>query len=209
MKIHHYDSKTGEYLKTSTARVDPLDKTKNLIPANATSLVLPTLKSNEAAVFINNAWQAVPDHRGTTFYKKSDGSKVTLPLGMAPDATISATLPASIVLKNAKLTKQDEVRNAFLLDISAPVAVASVSYHAGIDSGIKLDGAVRLAVKAGQTSVVFTDINNQPNTLTIAQADAVVIAVGTDYQSKFLRKQQAMVSIANASDLTSVNAITY
>lgn len=68
MEIHHYDRVTGEYLKAGTARQDPLDRGRYLIPAHATDIQPPATAANEAAVFTGGAWVKTPDFRGTSYW---------------------------------------------------------------------------------------------------------------------------------------------
>ncbi len=68
MKIYHYKRTTREFCGESNARPDPKEKGRFLIPACATTIAPPTVKANEKAVFTDNAWNVVEDHRGTTVY---------------------------------------------------------------------------------------------------------------------------------------------
>jgi len=54
MKIYHYN-KDGVYIKEGTARPDPLDKGKFLIPANATTEKPPVCSKSEE-VYFTNKW---------------------------------------------------------------------------------------------------------------------------------------------------------
>lgn len=62
MKIYHYHPITGELLSEGFADPSPLEAGVFLIPANATEFAPPKTKANEVAVFIDNKWQAKPDH---------------------------------------------------------------------------------------------------------------------------------------------------
>ncbi len=108
-----------------------------------------------------------------------------------------------------KEQREIEVRKAFNADANKPVVVNNITYHGGIDSAYRLDGALRLIEKAGLTEVSFTDIENVAHALTVAQANTVILSVGQDYQVKFMNKQQKMVDIKNAADEAAVNSITY
>lgn len=209
-QFHNYHPDTFEYLGSKPMKYSPLDKAP-APPAHSTVQTLPILAANEAAVFdvSNNKWNVIPDFRGIKYYKKSDGTEVMFKLGTAPDSSVQTTLPVAIKLEKTKELKRNEIRNAFFTDTLAPVVVNTVSYHPGIESAYRLDAALRLNEKAGLTDVSFTDINNVAHVLTIAQANAVIIAVGQDYQIKFMKKQQKMVDIKNATDEAAVNLITY
>ena len=209
-QFHNYHPETFEYLSSKPMKYSPMDKDP-APPANSTVKPLPILAANEAAVFDkpNDKWTVVPDYRGTTYYKKIDGVEVTFNLGETPDSTVQKTLPTAIKLEHIKVAKRNEIRAAFFTDTTTPVVVDTVSYHSGIESAYRLDAALRLNEKAGLTEVSFTGIDNEAHVLTVAQANAVILAVGQDYQIKFMKKQLKMVAIKNAADEKAINLITY
>ena len=77
MKIYHYNSVSGEYLGVDTARPDPLEAGKFLIPAHATALEPPELEDGKACVFKNGAWFLIDDQRGTQYWL-ADGTHHTI-----------------------------------------------------------------------------------------------------------------------------------
>jgi len=105
MNINHYSQTTGEYITTTVARLDPVEK-EPMIPAYATEKALPSLGANEAAIFENGDWVVKPDFRGVVYYKKTDGSQVTFNIGESPDDTMQPTVPAEIM---AAKTESDRV----------------------------------------------------------------------------------------------------
>lgn len=107
-------------------------------------------------------------------------------------------------LDELKQYKYQEIRNAFETEAVQPVTVNGVIYHGGYDSGLKLDGAKRNSVLSGLSDVVFYDVDNVGHTLTITQANDVIIAVATKYQQDFAKKQSLMTTIKNALDETTV-----
>lgn len=68
MQIYHYSHATGEYLRTSDARPDPLDTGRYLIPANATDQAPTTPGEHEAVRWSGSAWEIVPDYRDNNYY---------------------------------------------------------------------------------------------------------------------------------------------
>ena len=70
MKIYNYNKDTKEYISTTQASENPLEKGKYLIPANATSIAIGNDKIGFAQVFdeANNVWDYVEDNRGKTVY---------------------------------------------------------------------------------------------------------------------------------------------
>jgi hypothetical protein len=69
-KVYMFDRDTREYLREEDAFIDPINGTE-LCPANGTFVPpIPSdeLPPNHAQIYINDAWQVVPDYRGTSVY---------------------------------------------------------------------------------------------------------------------------------------------
>jgi hypothetical protein len=127
-----------------------------------------------------------------------------------PEEELLLALPADPVpISEIKSAKKDIIRSDFETDITLPVVVNLASYAGGMDSALKLDAAQRLAVALGLTEVTFFDIANVPQVLLVADALAVVIAVGVAYQTSLARKQAALVKIDNATTEVEINGVTY
>ncbi len=103
MNIYHYHHETGEYLKTTEAKLDPReskiqDQEVYLIPACATSVAPPQAEEGMARVFDGAAWNLVEDHRGESLYAVSDGQITTITeLGTIPDGHTLEVPPAGMV----------------------------------------------------------------------------------------------------------------
>ncbi len=67
MKIYNYD-KQGVFINQTTAKENPLETGKYLIPAKATTIAPPDTKDNEVAVFDGGEWQIKTDFRGVGYY---------------------------------------------------------------------------------------------------------------------------------------------
>ena len=70
MVIYTYHKDTLEYLLQKEARIDPLDNTRYLIPANATTKQPLDKKDGYSIVFNkeNKNWEYIEDNRGKTSY---------------------------------------------------------------------------------------------------------------------------------------------
>ena len=68
MKVYNYNRETGEYTGTTSAKPDPAEQGRWLVPANATTIELPALIDGQIAVFNGESWDAVADHRGKTVW---------------------------------------------------------------------------------------------------------------------------------------------
>lgn len=78
MQIYNYDENTNEFLYTSEARPNPLEKGKFLIPANATEIQPIEVLSDEVAIFDGKNWNKKIDLRGSKIYNKDTGQEFTL-----------------------------------------------------------------------------------------------------------------------------------
>lgn len=115
----------------------------------------------------------------------------------------------AVQLENAKLKKKDEISKAFDIEEKQPVVVGNITYFGGVESATKLDSAKRLSELVGATTVTFFDVNNLPNTLTIAEAEAVIIAIAVKYQNDFAKKQGLYSLITSTTTLGTLDTIVW
>lgn len=98
----------------------------------------------------------------------------------------------------------------WLMDVDEQtVDVNGVVFHAGYDSGMRLDAAKRLAELAGLTECTFTDTSNVPHTYSIADAAYVVLMIASHYQTAFQQKQVWSVEIKNATTIAELPVIVW
>jgi hypothetical protein len=210
MNIYHYNPVTKEYIGQSVADLDPIDK-QPLIPAFATDIAPPTQGANQVAQWDGAAWVLVDDYRGQVFYDATGVEHKIDSLGVAPDPAWTTTKP--FILDEAKNIKKQQIRTAFTASASQPVTDAnSITWDGGYDSALKLDAARRMAELAGQTTVTFYDASNAPHDLALADAAAVVLTLGADYQAKFAAKQALMAQVdalPNTATQSDIDAIIY
>lgn len=111
-------------------------------------------------------------------------------------------------LERAKEAKKCSIREGLALHLERPIVDGNgVGWNGGFESAIKLDAAKRLAEESGLTEVIFFDVHNQPYTLPILDATAVVTLVAGDYQSAFGIKQASLVAIDNAVTLEEIELV--
>lgn len=77
MNIYHYHPETGEYLGSSSAETDPLDPSRVLVPAFATTTEPPAVEEGFSRVFADGEWTQIADHRGETWWH-ADGKPVEI-----------------------------------------------------------------------------------------------------------------------------------
>ncbi len=94
MNIYRYSKKTGEYLATKAANLDPRESIISgedvyLLPANATFTAPPmlgTISANQVAIWQGSSWGLEADYRGMVYYL-ADRSKHTIKeIGVSPPA---------------------------------------------------------------------------------------------------------------------------
>ena len=103
---------------------------------------------------------------------------------------------APFVFGDAKNIKHGEIRVEFNYAAVLPVTDTSgTDWSGGFDSALKMDAAKRMAQMAGLTSVELFDAANVAHNLTLAEAEAVILTVGADYQTKFAQKQALMTAV--------------
>ncbi len=91
MIIYHYSPKTGEFLLSSEARLDPIDK-QPLVPAHATAIKPGAALSDHVLCFDEEEaeWKNVEDHRGELYFLKSTGEEFIISdLGPVPNELTS------------------------------------------------------------------------------------------------------------------------
>lgn len=110
-------------------------------------------------------------------------------------------------LKEAKEAKRNTIRNEFITEAELPVEVNLIKYHGGFESASKLDAAKRMVEASGGTEVIFFDINNIGHTLSLIDAQIVILTIGNDYQNKFSIKQAKMVQVENATTIEELETI--
>lgn len=98
MNIYHYSEKNGEFLGSSEAKRDPIGNNP-MIPANATEQAPPAPGAKQAARWNGEAWEIVPDYRGSTWYDVEANEHKITQINQEPDltwTTLKPILPAPV-----------------------------------------------------------------------------------------------------------------
>ena len=114
MNIYNYTKDTKEFIGQSIATPNPKSEGDFLIPANATTHIVPAINANECAVFnvALDFWEVVPDFRGQVFYVKTTGDEIEHVLGETPSADVQETFPASVQATIDAQAAADNLANA-------------------------------------------------------------------------------------------------
>lgn len=112
-------------------------------------------------------------------------------------------------LARLRIAKVSEIRDALTAAAIEPVEALGIQWHGGMDSGIKLDAARRLATENGLPTVEFYDTANVGHALSTADALIVCTAVGVKHQQDFARKQALMAQATSASSEAELAAVAW
>lgn len=152
MKIYHYEQGTKEYMKSTDARLDPLDSESFLIPANATIKEPPVFGVDETAIFEFDNWAVVTDKRGQYYYEQ-DGTWIKIiNIGIdVPSGTLQTdplteyydTHDGSIWIENTARKEVDEkkhevgrLKSDLNSDIAWQFRMIQAMWEIGVSKGI-------------------------------------------------------------------------
>lgn len=146
MKIYNYDPVTYIYTYSTEADASPLEPGVYLLPAHSTLDPVPTIGSNEVAVYSPGAtWQVLPDYRGTRYWLSYDSEHFINDIGISiPDGavTIRPDPPVSLL----KQWKAEEIKSAcglaIVAGISSNVLGALHSYPTDQVNQLNINGLV-------------------------------------------------------------------
>ena len=234
--IYHYDSTTGEFINTGTARNSPLDNTY-LIPANATDLE-PTTTSgdNQVAVFDieNKLWETKISYKNQSIYNiETKEIKIVeeygdIPEGytlLVPEETDTWDSTAEIWVTNIELLigtrnkEIDAIRNEKIY-VDVPyyfddsTAVATIQYRDNDDSFV-LNSLFSLSVKYlndgdDEVEMIYRDKENIlhiSNPSEISEMGEYVMGLKQLVYSKSWTHKDNLTDIANNESLTNQEKI--
>jgi hypothetical protein len=192
MTIYHYDNETGEYTGNSEAKESPLEPGVFLIPANATSVKVPTVPAGKVAVFDNGAWTLPDDKRGTTYWSDYD-TEVTI------DA-IGETVPAGTILtRPPEPLDRVQARQISVLSSACEAAITGGfvsaalgtdhTYQSERDDHINLMGKVQMGVAGNFKCSADDGVTWSMQMHTAAQLTQVLIDGATHKEDKIVKFQ--------------------
>ena len=86
MLVHHYSSKTGEYMHSGQPDGDPRNDKRWLIPAFATTEMPPPRTRTTWPFYRDSKWTLLPDFRGRVCYRVDTGERVEITVpGRTPE----------------------------------------------------------------------------------------------------------------------------
>lgn len=152
MQIYPLDA-VGVWLGVAIeARPDPLTKGVFLVPANCAPSAPPQIGPNQAAQYINGAWQIVPDFRGATYWL-ADRSKASITdVGVSlPIEYLSADPGPSLAdLRVDQLNKISAAcAAAIMAGFTSSALGAEYTYPCATTDQINLNGSVTDSYRPG------------------------------------------------------------
>lgn len=147
MNIYHYDATTSVYLSTTTAFEDPLNAGTYIVPAYATTTVVPTIPSGKQAVFNSSGgtWElqdipaTTPSSNNVTAFENMTfserlthyglGELVTQITGLAELAKKVETDADKAALQAQISTLQTQVNGLASQDVRLTLLEATVASH--------------------------------------------------------------------------------
>lgn len=77
-----------------------------LEPVDSTEIAPPTFSKNQAAKFLNGAWEIIPDFRGATWYDQTTGHPTFIESVGMPPPNLVADMPLAQTIKAYELAAQ-------------------------------------------------------------------------------------------------------
>lgn len=183
MEIHNYNSETGEYLSTRTARQNPRPTSPHdefLLPANATFKTPNITGGNEANVFNVelDEWEIKPDYRGLTYYLIEDNSEVTFDLGEEPDFNIHSETkipPTAEEIAAEELLNKKFIRDEALANLIHDFGDGRVMQVRNKDES-NIRNAIDIMTKLNMPSIDWFMLDDKKYPVTIAELEAALFS---------------------------------
>lgn len=213
MNVFHIDSSTGEFVGQSVADESPLEPGVYLIPAHATEIAPPiSVPAGSVAVFSGTSWSVVEDHRGEKYWL-IDGTEIVMDvLGPLPDgASLTAPPPNLADIKAAKMQQINGWRvaantSSFVWQ-GKNISVDSLSRSDidGIAGYVALNNALP-ADFPGVWKALDNTLIPMTDVATFKDMYAAMVAAGN---ANYVRSQQLKAAVDNATDIATVEALTW
>ena len=161
MKVYNYARGTGEFIGESIAPPSPLEPGKFLIPAWSTHIKPPTAKKGKMAVFSDDKWAFMDDHRGKIVYSVTDGEPFTISeLGPLPAGFTETARPSPDHVWGGKKWEFDGDLN--FARLSREVRASRDAFLKQTDWAMLPDVDPIHRVKYGEYRQKLRDITKQP-----------------------------------------------
>lgn len=214
MKPHYlFDATTGEFNGVYDAQESPLEPGVYIAPTHSTDIAPPTPGVNQVAIFAAGAWTLQPDYRGQIWYD-AQGNGVEITAIGTPPNTLTSTLPAAILLANARAMQvaiieaaRDAARYA---NATALVGGVPHVWQADQKSVELLNGAITLAQSGLPLPPSWRSFDNVDVPITmLADLLAIAGAIAVQTQAAYSKSWTLKAQIAAATTVTAVQSVMW
>ena len=223
MIIYNYNPSTGEYIGTGEAKESPREQGEFLIPANAVTVVPPTVKTNEIACWNGGGWEKKADFRGSVFWDTTTKEKQEITeIGVIKESSWTELEPTEtgcewngtaweIPFATAKANKYAEISQAFN-DYVTGSFTCSLGYPMQFNESdsLKMEGAIILMEVGEQATGYLTDANDETHyDVPLADIKAVKIEMLMAFAEAHAKKQLLRQAVKDATTQAELDAIVW
>lgn len=223
MIIYNYNPLTGEYIGTNEAKESPREPGIFLIPANAVTVVPPTIGTNEVACWNGREWEKKADYRGLIYWDKATQERHEITgIGISPDVNWTDVEPTDpdaewngstweVPFSVFIARKLSEIKQAYNSHVAGSF-VCSLGYPMQFNEtdGVKMEGAIKLLVANGGTSGYLTDANDETHyDVPLADIQAVHLEMLAKHAEAHAKKQILRQQAKDATTQAELDAIEW
>lgn len=118
MKTIYLFDETGEFKGASIAQEHPFKAGEYITPILSTDIEPPNISEGFIGFFKDGAWRLEQDFRGKTWYDKTTGEAIVIEAIGHPAANLVSIIPTTILIKQAREAKVDEINWAAVVAIT-------------------------------------------------------------------------------------------
>jgi len=221
MNLFNFHPITKEYLSTTVAELDPIDK-KPLIPSFATKVNVINTDIDHIAVFNGTAWEELPDNRGAVYDTSTKKEVNHKSIGNLP-ATLTKLKPADndlwsgvawvFDLTSAQEKAVNRLKNDRDIAISEPLISNALGenyrYKTAADDRQNLNDQITLAFGGFATCENVGSGLNQRTAHTHDQLFQVALDMALKIQGDHQHYADKLTELALASNQSEINAAVW
>jgi hypothetical protein len=210
-----FDEKTKEYKSEVNAQLDPLESARvgkdiYLLPANAT-WDKPTPKDGCVAVWNNESWNMLEDHRKQEYWLPEDKygapAREMKELGPLPEGAM-LTAPER-TLDEVKADKVQRLKTERDSKEVEPITYNGNSYDYDDKARERINAAIiALDVLGANASIIWTTADNADIKVTADDLRAVVASVARRSNTLHIAYREAKDKLEQATTVAEVEAVT-
>jgi len=122
------------------------------------------------------------------------------------DFSILATAEKLDIMKKQKTR---EIEEAYKLAESLPVVYLGVNYFGGRSSAQAINESLMMSEMAAVTTVDVYDVNNDPQTLTVAEAKQLILAIAQAAKTNMFNLNAKLKAVESAINQTELDTVVW